>query len=90
MVHTGGPYNNSYWINFAFDLQQRVYSGVSAIIYFNIDNFRSIMCTDDSVYECRIVELYLTVDTTTKMQNGVDIDVSISSKYLQYTALLQR
>ena len=53
----------------------RVYSGVSAILDFEIINFRPYDCSNEM--KCRIVELYLTVDTSKKMQNGVNIDVSI-------------
>ena len=53
----------------------RVYSGVSAILDFEIINFRPYDCSNEM--NCRIVELYLTVDTSKKMQNGVNIDVSI-------------
>ena len=65
------------------DAISRVYSGVSAILDFEIINFRPYDCslefTLDSLTEsnCRIVELYLTVDTSKKMQNGVNIDESI-------------
>ena len=56
----------------------RVYSGVSAILDFEIINFRPYDCSDEMKQSnCRIVELYLTVDTSKKMQNGVNIDVSI-------------
>ena len=56
----------------------RVYSGVSAILDFEIINFRPYDCSDElSKSNCRIVELYLTVDTFKKMQNGVNIDESI-------------
>ena len=53
----------------------RVYSGVSAILDFEIINFRPYDCSNEM--NCGIVELYLTVDTSKKMQNGVNIDVSI-------------
>ena len=52
----------------------RVFSGVSAILAFEIINFRPIECPKHS---CRVVEFYLTVDTSKKMQNGVNIDVSV-------------
>jgi len=52
----------------------RVYSGVSAILDFEIINFRPYDCSESN---CRIVELYLTVDTSKKMQNGVNIDESV-------------
>ena len=54
----------------------RVYSGVSAILDFEIINFRPYDCSEKQS-NCRIVELYLTVDTSKKMQNGVNIYVSI-------------
>ena len=60
------------------DAISRVYSGVSAIIDFEIINFRPYNCSNETKESnCRIVELYLTVDTSKKMQNGVNIDVSI-------------
>ena len=60
------------------DAVSRVYSGVSAILHFKIINFRPYDCSDElEKSNCRIVELYLTVDTSKKMQNGVNIDVSI-------------
>ena len=31
----------------------------------------------NSVLDCRIVEMFLTVDTSKKMQNGVNIDDSV-------------
>ena len=56
----------------------RVYSGVSAILDFEIINFRPYDCSDEMKQSnCRIVELYLTVDTSKKMQNGVNIDESV-------------
>ena len=56
----------------------RVYSGVSAILDFEIINFRPYDCSDEmKKSNCRIVELYLTVDTSKKMQNGVNIDESV-------------
>ena len=56
----------------------RVFSGVSAILDFEIINFRPYDCSDEMKQSnCRIVELYLTVDTFKKMQNGVNIDESI-------------
>ena len=56
----------------------RVYSGVSAILHFKIINFRPYDCSDElEKSNCRIVELYVTVDTSKKMQNGVNIDESI-------------
>ena len=51
---------------------------MSAILDFKIVNLRSHACSKESrKTNCRIVELYLTVDTTRKMQNGVNIHVSI-------------
>ena len=56
----------------------RVYSGVSAILDFEIINFRPYDCSDEMKQSnCRIVELYLTIDTSQKMQNGVNIDESV-------------
>ena len=61
-----------------FDPVERVYSGVSAILDFKIVNFRKYDCSKETRNtNCRIVELFLTVDTARKMQNGVNIDVSI-------------
>ena len=56
----------------------RVYSGVSAVLDFEIVNLRPYDCSSESTdSNCRIVELFLTVDTSKKMQNGVTIDESI-------------
>ena len=45
---------------------------------FEITNFRKYNCSTGSQGKnCRIVELFLTVDTKRKMQNGVNIDVSV-------------
>ena len=66
------------WNNLPSDLKKRVYSGVSAILNFEIVNYRPFPCSDGSIdNECRIIELFLTVDTINKMQNGVNIDESI-------------
>ena len=59
----------------------RVFSGVSAILAFEIINFRPIECPEQS---CRVVEFYLAVDTSRKMQNGVNIDVSVDRLVLDY------
>ena len=65
-------------ISLIFDSSKRVYSGVSAILDFEIVNFRPFLCSNKFVdKECRIIELFLTVDTTSKMQNGANIDDSI-------------
>ena len=51
---------------------------MSAILNFEIVNFRTYDCSSGSQNRnCRIVELFLTVDTKRKMQNGVNIDVSV-------------
>ena len=51
---------------------------MSAILNFEIVNFRPYDCSNESKYpNCRIIELFLTVDTSKKMQNGVNIDVSV-------------
>ena len=51
---------------------------MNAILDFKIVNLRSHGCSKESrKTNCRIVELFLTVDTTRKMQNGVNIHVSI-------------
>ena len=56
----------------------RVFSGVSAILDFEIVNFRPYDCSDEQDdMNCRIVEMFLTVDTLKKMQNGVNIDESV-------------
>ena len=47
---------------------------MNAILDFQIVNFRSYDCSNTN---CQIVELFLTVDTSRKMQNGVNIHVSI-------------
>ena len=61
-----------------FSILNRVYSGMSAILDFQIVNFRSYDCSNESRNtNCQIVELFLTVDTSRKMQNGVNIHVSI-------------
>ena len=58
--------------------QKRVFSGIKAILDFDIINFREYDCSKESGSpNCQIVELFLTVDTTRKMQNGVNIDKSI-------------
>ena len=60
------------------DPPKRVYSGMNAILDFQIVNFRSYDCSKESkTTNCQIVELFLTVDTSRKMQNGVNIHVSI-------------
>ena len=57
---------------------KRVYSGMNAILDFQIVNLRSYDCSKESkTTNCQIVELFLTVDTSRKMQNGVNIHVSI-------------
>ena len=67
----------------------RVYSGVSAILDFEIINFRPYDCSNETKEaNCRIVELYLTVDTSRKMQNGVNIDVSIDRLDLLFYCIL--
>ena len=61
-----------------FDPSKRVFSGVSAIIDYEIINFRDFDCSKQTkLPNCRIVELFLTTDTSRKMENGVNIDVSI-------------
>ena len=63
------------WIN---NPTKRVFSGIKAILDFQIINFREYDCTKEPESpNCRIVELFLTVDTTRKMQNGVNIDISL-------------
>ena len=60
------------------DPTKRVFSGIKAILDFQIINFREYDCTKEPESpNCRIVELFLTVDTTRKMQNGVNIDISL-------------
>jgi len=60
------------------DHEKRVFSGVSAILEFEIINFRVYDCSiEPESPNCQIVELFLTVDTSRKMQNGVNIDKSI-------------
>ena len=60
------------------DPSKRVFSGVSAILDFEIINFREYDCSNEQESpNCQIVELFLTVDTLRKMQNGVNIDESI-------------
>ena len=60
------------------DPPKRVYSGMNAILDFQIVNFRSYDCSKESKNtNCQIVELFLTVDTSRKIQNGVNIHVSI-------------
>ena len=60
------------------DPGNRVYSGVSAILDFQILNFRPYACHMETWNSnCRIFEFFLTVDTSRKMQNGVTIDDSI-------------
>ena len=60
------------------DPVKRVFSGVSAILDFQIINFREYDCSKEpELPNCQIVELFLTVDTEKKMQNGVNIDESI-------------
>ena len=59
-------------------IHKRVYSGMSAILDFQIVNLRSHDCSKESRNtNCQIVELFLTVDTSRKMQNGVNIHISI-------------
>ena len=56
----------------------RVFSGLSAILDFEIINFREYDCSmDTTLPNCQVVELFLTVDTSRKLQNGVNIDISI-------------
>ena len=51
---------------------------MNAILDFQIVNFRPYDCSKESKNtNCQIVELFLTVDTSRKMQNGVNIHVSI-------------
>ena len=51
---------------------------MSAIIDFQIVNLRAHDCSEESRnINCQIVEFFLTVDTSRKMQNGVNIHVSI-------------
>ena len=60
------------------DPGKRVFSGVSAILHFEIINFREYDCSNEPKSpNCQIVELFLTVDTSRKLQNGVNIDESI-------------
>ena len=67
--------NNNEWID---NPAKRVFSGIKAILDFDIINFREYDCSKESGSpNCQIVELFLTVDTTRKMQNGVNIDKSI-------------
>ena len=65
----------------SFDSGKRVYSGVSAILDFEVVNFRDYNCSAENEgrgrKDCHIVEFFLTVDTSRKMQNGVNIDISI-------------
>ena len=57
---------------------KRVFSGVSAILGFEVINFREYDCSNEpGSPNCQIVELFLTVDTSRKIQNGVTIDISI-------------
>ena len=64
------------WLSFRSE--KRVFSGVSAILDFEIINFRQYDCLEESgSLNCQIVEIFLTVDTSKKMQNGVNIDESI-------------
>ena len=73
-----------------FDPVKRVYSGVSAILDFKIVNFRKYKCSKETRNtNCRIVELFLTVDTARKMQNGVNIDVSID-RYAEFHRYFDR
>ena len=68
--------HSNQWSN--FDPGKRVFSGVSAILDFEIINFRPYDCSKEpGLPNCQIVELFLTVDTSRKMQNGVNIDISI-------------
>ena len=61
-----------------FDPSKRVFSGLSAVLDFEIINFREYDCSmDRRLPNCKIVELFLTVDTSRKLQNGVNIDISI-------------
>ena len=61
-----------------FEPDNRVFSGLSAILDFEIINFREYDCSmDTNLPNCKIVELFLTVDTSRKLQNGVNIDISI-------------
>ena len=62
---------------------------MSAILDFQIVNFRSYDCSKESRnINCQIVELFLTVDTSRKMQNGVNIHVSID-RFDYFNFLLQ-
>ena len=64
--------------NINFDPGQRVFSGLSAILDYEIINFREYDCSmDTTLPNCQVVELFLTVDTSRKLQNGVNIDISI-------------
>ena len=59
---------------------KRVFSGVSAILDFEFINFREYDCSNEPKSpNCQIVELFLTVDTSRKLQNGVNIDESLNS-----------
>ena len=73
-----------------FWFQKRVYSGMSAIIDFQIVNLRAHDCSKESRNtNCQIVELFLTVDTSRKMQNGVNIHVSIDRSVYLFSVWLQ-
>ena len=51
---------------------------MSAVLDFEIINFREYDCSMDTrLPNCKIVEIFLTVDTSRKLQNGVNIDISI-------------
>ena len=63
---------------------------MNAILDFQIVNFRSYDCSKESRNtNCQIVELFLTVDTSRKMQNGVNIHVSID-RFEGFIFLLQK
>ena len=70
------PNHHNQWL--FFDPSLRVFSGLSAVLDFEIINFREYDCSmDTTLPNCQVVELFLTVDTSKKLQNGVNIDVSI-------------
>ena len=58
---------------------------MSAILDFEIINFREYDCSKEpGLPNCQIVELFLTVDTLRKLQNGVNIDESIDRCEILY------
>ena len=68
------------------DPGQRVFSGLSAVLDFEIINFREYDCSIDTrLPNCKIVEIFLTVDTSRKLQNGVNIDISIDRWIFGYS-----